>query len=817
MALLEQLHTSSSDLISESVDISSSPAALHILAETARDFSKDEALESADFYQDTNIQEAMKLRDLLKSALKRITELMTAWPEQMVLVELANRCNALLAVASTAPIARMLTFVESLLFKITDWEAYASRETSLSSVSDRLTALVVDWRRLELKSWAGLLEAQERAFREPVAEWWFRMFDLCIHGPNALRANDSDPAGQSEYIETLVRLVRAFVEESPAGQFKDKLCLVQSFADLSASLQGDFPLFASIATALRNLSSFYDMQLLRIDVFLRDEKKKIAKDVNEVIRLASWKDVNVYALKASAQKSHRQLYKRVRALRKVLEAPALRFGEDSKPLDIEQTRETPVAVINSSEMQTLRAAFVPISEIASSSLPKPLVNIERTLSRLEGIVETECLTTKSTPADSHLEVLSESIIIRSRELRAEAPTGTTKEERQKQGNALMDRKRKAWSSLLAETKRIGLSARPSTTLVQALSRMSILFDAGPFCECPSKAVEQCPTVLKSLDSYFYRFCAIMPQVRLAAAQHHPDVLPSQLQGAAGFLDSALKLIHTSRRDLCKEITAVAIISEARRKLEMLEEEGIASSQIESVNKTVNAVHLSFSLLQCALEEIIQSGQQHLRFMGATDKTAFARLQLDISECVREAHATRQQLDTVLQSSGAIAPITCAHMKVLESARATWKEIAARLSLYTSVAPQLHYILNPTLAWIEQNEHCLAWSLSGPDSAQMDVSKSALKTYTDTMSAILVTIQNLGDGPNVIIEEDDDYVNGGLIVQYRQLREKMQLLHTGSIGKRTQTLMAALAEMTMHNNGILLASQLVTRCAHKIVA
>ena len=49
--------------------------------------------------------------------------------------------------------------------------------------------------------------------------------------------------------------------------------------------------------------------------------KEIRKDINEVILLASWKDVNIDALKQSARRSHNNLYKIVRKYRAILSTP----------------------------------------------------------------------------------------------------------------------------------------------------------------------------------------------------------------------------------------------------------------------------------------------------------------------------------------------------------------------------------------------------------------------------------------------------------------------------------------------------------------
>lgn len=71
-----------------------------------------------------------------------------------------------------------------------------------------------------------------------------------------------------------------------------------------------------------NVYAFYNQYSTRISAFLATERAKVEKDVQNLIKLASWKDVNVYALRQSAVKSHHMLYKAVRKLRAVLQKPA---------------------------------------------------------------------------------------------------------------------------------------------------------------------------------------------------------------------------------------------------------------------------------------------------------------------------------------------------------------------------------------------------------------------------------------------------------------------------------------------------------------
>lgn len=80
-----------------------------------------------------------------------------------------------------------------------------------------------------------------------------------------------------------------------------------------------------VSQLMLNVHAFYDQFSPRVDSFLTTERARIEKDVQSLIKLASWKDVNVYALRQSAIKSHHQLYKSVRKLRAVLQKPASDF------------------------------------------------------------------------------------------------------------------------------------------------------------------------------------------------------------------------------------------------------------------------------------------------------------------------------------------------------------------------------------------------------------------------------------------------------------------------------------------------------------
>lgn len=79
-------------------------------------------------------------------------------------VQLARVADRVRRMPLHSPLAAVLAGVELTLRKAQDWEQHAHRGVSLKDELRSLSALVVRWRAVELKSWPQLLDAREGAF-----------------------------------------------------------------------------------------------------------------------------------------------------------------------------------------------------------------------------------------------------------------------------------------------------------------------------------------------------------------------------------------------------------------------------------------------------------------------------------------------------------------------------------------------------------------------------------------------------------------------------------------------------------------------------
>ena len=78
-------------------------------------------------------------------------------------------------------------------------------------------------------------------------------------------------------------------------------------------------LYSNAADALFNVYKYYEQFLDHNTNALNEFRRPIEKELKQFVKIASWKDVNIHALKQSAQKTHRQLSKCVRKYKEIEE------------------------------------------------------------------------------------------------------------------------------------------------------------------------------------------------------------------------------------------------------------------------------------------------------------------------------------------------------------------------------------------------------------------------------------------------------------------------------------------------------------------
>lgn len=480
------------------------------------------------FYLSPNEPEARKAHDILVRLLKRLDVLIDEWPEQMVLVHIRDRCERILTLDTRSPVAKVLTAMEQLLIHTEDWEAYANRENSLSTFRDETSKLIIEWRKLELVSWTRLLDDQAEQYASEDNEWTLRLYGALIHGPIG-----SDDAGK--HIEEVLPMVSTFINSSTYGLFTSRLNLLSCFQRMASELSIHYAVLGKVATMLHNVIANARLFESRISDAMASQRVVIDKAIKDFVKLASWKDVNVFALKASAQKSHKALHRSIRKFRDVLRQPIAPLMSELNGI---VPQETPV----SSEPRP--PFFINISILTPSSLkgrkeagprvPDVLMRLAETLDRYAQ-VHLKLRDTVTDETASLVDSMAVDIIETASSLAKQTPSTLTKEN-EKVVNNLASRKRKAYADMLKALRASGFSQNVRADQMSRQQSIAWLASQLPI------SVEGLPSSFDTagaakVENYHHRLEVLMSAMRAAFNGHNPDIASQDLQRGIGFVES----------------------------------------------------------------------------------------------------------------------------------------------------------------------------------------------------------------------------------------------------------------------------------------
>jgi midasin len=495
-----------------------------------------EAVRPYNFYVDSNVPEIRRAATVVESLKQGLDFLIQEWPDQMVLQHLKDRCTQFLSLSVQSPVAKVLTLLEQLLLQTDDWEMYASQATTLKKHRSAITDLVILWRRLELSSWRGLLRTQAITFEEGVSEWWFRLYNAVVRGLLDI-VDRSYLDGLDDYLDQLVPLLDGFLKSSPLGQFSRRLDLLRSFVPflqhliLTKSEPAGEPI-RRVQRIIHSTQAYYSQFVSSITSSLTSQERAVEEEIQGFIKIASWKDVNVQALKASAKKTHHQLYKAIRKYRDILRQPV---NDLLRPVPVSDTEITSDA--RPPLQSTCTVDSTGLNGHVTHGGPAHLRDLSKTYMRFDSLITSRIeVFVKSRPSHD-LDSLMEETISTAKELASvNIPVGATAERREKLWKALLVRKRKAWSDFAKEFKRIGLATKvQSTILLQQKNDRWIREQPSPVIGADSFADVQ------NSEKHFVRLQGLLPTLRATLADHHGDVSTRELQRSIMLLESALSM------------------------------------------------------------------------------------------------------------------------------------------------------------------------------------------------------------------------------------------------------------------------------------
>lgn len=517
------LETTALGTSSASLDTISQPWRVSLYGDLLTRFQSPVANSSRpDFYHDPNPSETRRAIPLLRDLQLRLRNILHDWPDQMVLQHLIDHCQKILDYPLRSPVAQVLAALERLLVQMDDWEGYANRDNSLRVQQKSLIALIVEWRQLELRSWSQLLDSEAVAINDGVSEWWFRLYEILVIGTfSSAATGEAGSAGAvEEHAARCVPLIDDYMMTSPLGQFQARLELLRSFCnfmDLLAS-QEVTPTSSAMKHAsrlARSQEDHYGLLLPDVQAELSRGKEPVQKEILDYIKLASWKDVNVHALKQSAEKTHRHLHRCIRKYRESLRRPVGVI--DASPF--RPPRDLPPIQDKDQFLSTWKdtTTFSGLDGLANNA--HYLKNLAQTHTRFQQLLEEQMKPYNPDVYTPAVEELSGRIIETIQAFSLATIDAANGDQRQKAIKSMVSQKRRAISDLMKELRRLGVSQNPKPdTLARQRSRAK-LFQLSIRHPCFDSTL--LPSTHRS-SRYYHSLIDGLQAVRDIVGSHHSD-------------------------------------------------------------------------------------------------------------------------------------------------------------------------------------------------------------------------------------------------------------------------------------------------------
>ena len=486
------------------------------------------------FYNDANLSEAQKIIYLVQRIQARFLDLQEAWPEHATLGDVLRTSSELLALRHTEPLAKLLTKVEQLHGFVHEWQVVASREFTATSLYDHLTDTIMSWRRLELFTWARLLDMEDQKCEKDADSWWFIAYEVIIAVSLSMAGRKED---MQSHAEGTFSTLAEFLTTTSIGQYAHRLGMIDCFRKHVELLVSEFPLMSIMYNALGNFLKYYRSFEALIQESLRKGRQALEREIKEII--PRFKDTNINALRESAKRSHHKLFKVVRKYVTLLAQPSGTVLALGYPENASLPKKSSPNVIPASAAMVDSLAFQMCKQhiVSWERKPERIKNPSSTSARM---LQMSQLPLGSIDAASYIDSFTAELTESIKTLQNETPAKSTVEN---SGNIkhLKARKRKLYAETLRDLRQMGFQSNMSADDLAKQASLSVILTNGRAFADNLRTSD-----VQVAEHYFHKVLSTMPQVKERSGNHSEDLTHHEVTRSIGYLDSMVSLILQQR-------------------------------------------------------------------------------------------------------------------------------------------------------------------------------------------------------------------------------------------------------------------------------
>lgn len=756
---------------------------LSLLKDSYNKFVETKASTDIDFYNGYDFAQTRNAGKLVRNVQISVSELLKKWPEHATLSELFRICGEFLDYPASTPIFRLLAKVEQIFTFIAEWEKYAHSGVSLAVHYKTISGLIVSWRKLELASWKQVFANEEKNIEKNIGKWWFHLFESII-----VPSMNNEIFDEEIEIKT-ISAINVFVSQGSFGDFKYRLDLLSAFAAHVNQLVPS----STVNESLNNIVNYYKQFVPQIEESVASLKKELEKKVNEIILLASWKDVNIDALKQSSRRSHHKLYSVIRKYRDCLVRPVKPLIETGIPF----SRKT---VVQKPEQEKV---FVRVPEDISRiiELCSTISKWNERIPRLRNITQVERNMDIYVKDVGHFELRSlhqyaKDIYEDAERLRKETPSVYTKDNKKKIAS-LKNEKHKLMSDTIKQLKHMGLKINMTLEIQKALPSVTAIL-------ATSKSFDN--TCFQNCDNFFFRILDLLPRLRVAVSEVHDDIPPADAHKCLAASEHLLYTLISNRNTYVKFNTLSSKFVDMVANIEQFTTKSknmlLSASQLSLFASTKDSVSAFVQQAPAVIDFAIESLRNSSQFSAkGYDYSLFTKARDFIVKC----DISKNELFGSFESHQ-FSEIMTFYRRFVDDLD-SWKHSNSEVA----------FVADFVLTWMEKQKY--QFETVSEFKEECHTMEDLESAFRDLFNSILVSVQRMHkfhfeninlkeNGENMVDDEDEDDDTNWLIMDNKKLKKSVDLLYLPSITNKLAQCISALKSIEYNDQEHLVAAALI---------
>ncbi|KAF2015300.1 P-loop containing nucleoside triphosphate hydrolase protein [Aaosphaeria arxii CBS 175.79] len=579
------------------------PTILLSLGDKADMMASSESGKLYNFYFDANISEAKRFINLVHRTQQRYRKIHTALEmDHATILDVLRTCDEALEFRHVDPVAKFITKVEKLHEYINAWQPLARRDLKTPEIFDEITKLLVSWRQLELTTWARLFDVEVETCRDHARSWFFVAYETIMAASESI----GDQSDLNAHTKDLLKTLEGFFSSTTLGQFEGRIRLLEQFRAHAKMRMQDDEAFRSIHLALDNFIAYFSRFLTPVQEALSKGRQALEKEIGNVIKLASWKDTTIQALKQSAKTSHRKLTKLVRKFRAVLNRPFSTMydaGFPEQKFALQQVSLFASEIKASPQSLQLCEASIP----SWNDRPSRFKNVDTTTSLMQKLSRPSA---ESADGAVYIESFISDLETTMAELQKATPSVLTEENKQTVQH-LKTRKRKLYADTMKELRLMGIVSNLSSNVLVKQDELSTVLAQLPTSSSDQKN--------RTGAAYFlHKSLSLMAPVRQVFKEHSGDLTSNDVAKSIGYLEGLLNAALRQRKQISHASDNLCVLQQLSSSVTNL-----LSSKIDTIMRVSPTQTTGLASLQSGiswLSTITKTGAKILAIQAQLGRT-----------------------------------------------------------------------------------------------------------------------------------------------------------------------------------------------------